>query len=144
MDKKGLIDKTTQLLAAKDARKPIPALKDTIYFSDKGGHKQTFSISKPQTALLFTRQDVGQIVDALLDVITDAVREGEEVSIYGFGSLTVQRRAARSVLHPATGERTPVSERFVPKLNAMGVLRRAAKLYGMHLREQEEAMRNGD
>lgn len=144
MDKRGLINKTVQLLSEQDARKPVPAKRSAIHISDDDGHSHNFIISKPQTALLFTKRDVGLVVDALMDVIIESIQDGESISVYGFGTLGIQKRAARTTKHPVTKEPIVVNERYTAKFVPSGDLRRAAKLYGVQMREQEEAMRNAD
>jgi len=44
-----------------------------------------------------------QIVDDLLQAITDAAAGGDEVSLSGFGKFKVQSRPARTGRNPATG-----------------------------------------
>ncbi|MBZ8133952.1 HU family DNA-binding protein [Afifella sp. IM 167] len=53
----------------------------------------------------------GDVVDALLGQIHDALRAGETVRIQNFGTFTVKSRAARTGRNPRTGEllRVPAS-----------------------------------
>jgi DNA-binding protein HU-beta len=44
-----------------------------------------------------------QIVDDVLQAITDAAAAGDEVSLSGFGKFKVQSRPARTGRNPATG-----------------------------------------
>ena len=46
----------------------------------------------------------GDCVNAVLDTISEALIEGQEVSIPGFGTYKVSERAARSCRNPKTGE----------------------------------------
>ena len=43
-------------------------------------------------------------VNAVLDLIGDALKNGDKVQIMGFGSFEVKERAARTGKNPATGE----------------------------------------
>lgn len=45
-----------------------------------------------------------QAVEAVFDVIGDAMRKGEEVRILGFGNFMVTQRAASTGRNPQTGE----------------------------------------
>ncbi len=45
-----------------------------------------------------------QVVDAVFSAIVDAAKNGEEVSVPGFGKFKVTSRDARSGRNPATGE----------------------------------------
>lgn len=52
----------------------------------------------------------GDAVNAALDAIVEALAEGEEVAILGFGAFKVAERAARTARNPQTGEIVEVPE----------------------------------
>jgi integration host factor subunit alpha len=60
-------------------------------------------------SLTRARDDVRWFFDA----IADALRDGDEVRIHGFGNFTIQHRAARMGRNPRTGETVPVAARNV-------------------------------
>jgi integration host factor subunit beta len=62
---------------------------------------------------LFHR-DVENIVNAILDEITNALSEGNRVELRGFGAFSVKNRPARSGRNPRTGETVFVEEKWVP------------------------------
>ncbi|MBB1125174.1 HU family DNA-binding protein [Thiospirillum jenense] len=43
-------------------------------------------------------------LDALIDTITESLKQGDTVSIIGFGTFSVKERAARTGRNPRTGE----------------------------------------
>ena len=135
MKKNDLILKVTKILHSNDVRKKVPAQKTNLYISDDEGHSTRFTVQKPLTGLLYTSQDVGVVVDAVLAVIEDCVKRGEDLTIRGFGNLGVHKRGARRTYHPVTGEETIVKARYVPKFTFGETLRRAAKVYEMSLEE---------
>lgn len=51
-----------------------------------------------------SKKDAEKAVNAVLDLIGDAVKNGDKVQIMGFGSFEVKERAARTGKNPATGE----------------------------------------
>ena len=51
-----------------------------------------------------TKKDAAAAVEAVLDVITEALAAGEDVKITGFGGFEVKARAARTGRNPKTGE----------------------------------------
>ena len=65
-----------------------------------------------------TQKQVGEIFDATLTAIKEALQAGEEVRLVGFGSFTVKRTPAQTGINPDNGERIviPVKEslRFYP------------------------------
>ncbi len=59
-------------------------------------------------------KDVEQIVNVILEEITDALARGDRVELRGFGAFTVKHRAARRGRNPRTGEPVLVEEKYVP------------------------------
>ena len=51
-----------------------------------------------------TKKEAAAAVNAVLDVIADALAAGDDVKITGFGSFEVKERAARTGRNPKTGE----------------------------------------
>ena len=51
-----------------------------------------------------TRADAAKAVNSAVEAITEALKNGEKVTIPGFGSLEVITRAGREGRNPATGE----------------------------------------
>ena len=131
MNKKNLVDKVVSVLRDNDIRKNVASQKTTLHISDDDGNVSDFVIKKAESGLLFTGRDVSYILDAILAVVEDSIKHGEEVSIHGFGSLGVHQRAARQTKHPLTGEAVDVEARYVPKFNFGNTLRMAAKVYEM-------------
>ncbi len=50
-----------------------------------------------------SKKDAEKAVNAVLDLITEALKKGEKVQIMGFGAFEVKTRAARTGKNPATG-----------------------------------------
>lgn len=59
-------------------------------------------------------RDVENIVNAVLDEITDALAAGNRVELRGFGAFSVKNRPSRSGRNPRTGETVFVEEKWVP------------------------------
>src|SRR4051794_34651597 len=49
------------------------------------------------------RQDVEDLVNAILDTIADALTQGDRVELRGFGVFTTKRRGARAGRNPRSG-----------------------------------------
>ncbi|TCD16311.1 integration host factor subunit beta [Oricola cellulosilytica] len=62
---------------------------------------------------LFQR-DVENIVNAVLDEISDSLAEGNRVELRGFGAFSVKNRPAREGRNPRTGDKVAVEEKWVP------------------------------
>jgi DNA-binding protein HU-beta len=75
-----------------------------------------------------SRRDATQAVDAILDSITDALRNGEEVNFTGFGKFTAQHRAARQGVNPRDpSQRVTIPAARVPKFTAGSSLKTAVR-----------------
>lgn len=59
-------------------------------------------------------RDVENIVNAILDEITDALARGDRVELRGFGAFSVKRRDARVGRNPRTGAHVAVEQKAVP------------------------------
>lgn len=60
------------------------------------------------------QRDVENIVNAILNEITEALANGDRVELRGFGAFSVKNRGARVGRNPRTGERVEVEEKWVP------------------------------
>jgi len=58
---------------------------------------------------------VASAVDALQDVISEALVRGEKVALTGFGTFQTSDRKARTGINPATGEKIQIAACTVPK-----------------------------
>lgn len=69
-----------------------------------------------------SKRDVTKVVDALFNAeegaICNALREGGNVSITGFGSFGVSERAARKGRNPRTGEEIDIAASRSPNFKA--------------------------
>ena len=70
------------------------------------------------------RSEAQQALEAVIDVISDAVASGEKVAITGFGSFEKRERAARTGRNPQTGETIKVKKTQTPKFTAGAQLKR--------------------
>ncbi len=64
-------------------------------------------------------------VDATIAAVSAALKESDEVSLVGFGTFFVSRRAARTGRNPQTGESIEIKEAKVPKFRAGKALKDA-------------------
>jgi len=62
-----------------------------------------------------SKTDANSALDALTDAITDAMKEGQELVLIGFGSFKVGTRAARTGRHPQTGKTMQIAASKVVK-----------------------------
>ena len=64
------------------------------------------------------KSDATAAVEALFDVVTGALKEGDEVRIVGFGTFVVSERKAGKGRNPQTGEEIDIPASKAPKFRA--------------------------
>ena len=62
--------------------------------------------------------DVSRIVDAFTAAVTQSLKEGDTVTLVGFGTFSVRERAARIGRNPRTGEEIKIRATKVPTFKA--------------------------
>lgn len=84
-------------------------------------------VEKVQEMLGGTKVQAEQVVDMVFDSIVNSIKNGDEVSIAGFGIFSSKERAARTARNPRTGETITVPAMRVPKFRASKALKEAVK-----------------
>ncbi len=64
-------------------------------------------------------------VDALTDSITGALKKGDKVTLIGFGTFDVAKRAAREGVNPQTLKKIKIKARKAPRFKAGKLLKDA-------------------
>ncbi len=72
-----------------------------------------------------SKADAGRAVDSVISSISGALKKGKQVSLVGFGTFTVKKRAARQGRNPRTGETIQISASNVPGFKAGKALKDA-------------------
>ena len=65
-----------------------------------------------------TKKAAGEAVDAVFGVIADAMAEGNDVAVSGFGKFVVKKRAARTSINPRTKQAISVPASKAPTFRA--------------------------
>ncbi|GGB98872.1 MAG: integration host factor subunit alpha [Pelagibaca sp.] len=60
-----------------------------------------------------SRNESADLVETVLDLMSDALVEGEQVKISSFGTFSIRDKAARVGRNPKTGEEVPINPRRV-------------------------------
>lgn len=68
----------------------------------------------------------GRALDAVIDSITGALKEGDSVVLVGFGTFAVKERAARTGRNPQTGKEIKIAAKKVVRFKAGAALSAAA------------------
>ena len=133
MNRKEFIGRVTDVLKSNNIRKPVALKKQEYAITDDNGNKAKFVVRPDPKNVLYTIDDVTNILDACVAVAIDAIQNGEEIFFKGFGILKIAFRAARRTVVPDTKDPCDVPERYVPKFSAGAELKRAARICGMNM-----------
>jgi len=74
-----------------------------------------------------SKKDSSVAVNGVFETITKTLSRGDEVTITGFGSFRVAKRAARAGVNPKTGEKIQIAASIKPKFKAGKALKEAVK-----------------
>lgn len=74
-----------------------------------------------------TKKAAAAAVDCMIDVITKTLKKKGKVTLVGFGTFSVSKRAARKGRNPRTGKEIKIPAKNVPKFSAGKELKAAVK-----------------
>ena len=74
-----------------------------------------------------TRSDASRAVETMLEVITSALKRGDEVRLVGFGNFSVTRRKASVGRNPRTGAPMQIKASSQPKFRPGRILKEAVQ-----------------
>ncbi len=74
-----------------------------------------------------TKKAAEAALDSFTTCVRDTLRRGKRVSLVGFGTFAVGRRAARNGRNPQTGETIKIKAAKVPKFKAGKALKDALR-----------------
>jgi DNA-binding protein HU-beta len=72
-----------------------------------------------------SKADAGRALDSLVKSVTKALKKGDTVSLVGFGTFSVRKRAARTGRNPRTGETIKIKASKNPAFKAGKALKDA-------------------
>ena len=61
-----------------------------------------------------TKVETEAVVDGFIQTVIEALKEGKNIEIRGFGSFRTKKRKGRMARNPRTGEQVKVEEHYVP------------------------------
>lgn len=74
-----------------------------------------------------SKKDVEMVIDSMIDVVTAELQKGSKVTLTGFGTFRVSKRAAREGINPQTKAKITIPAMTVPKFTAGKTLKEAVK-----------------
>ncbi len=75
-----------------------------------------------------TKKAAGEVLEAVLDMVTKSLKKGENVTITGFGTFRISHRAARTGVNPRNpGEKIKIPAMKLPAFKAGKSLKDAVR-----------------
>ena len=65
-----------------------------------------------------TKTQANAALDSFVDTVTKALKKGDKVTLVGFGTFSVSKRAARTGRNPQTGETFKIKAKKVARFKA--------------------------
>ena len=72
-----------------------------------------------------SKASAGRALEATIDAVTNALKQGDQVAMVGFGTFSVKDRPARTGRNPRTGEAIAIAASRVPAFKAGKALKDA-------------------
>ena len=73
----------------------------------------------------YSKKDAEKALSTVIDSITEALSQGEKISLVGFGTFEVRDRAAKEAINPLTKQPVHVPAKKVPAFKAGKALKDA-------------------
>jgi nucleoid DNA-binding protein len=74
-----------------------------------------------------SKKDIEMVIDSMTEVISKTIKSGEKVTLTGFGTFKVSKRAARVGINPQTKAKIQIPAMTVPKFTAGKALKEAVR-----------------
>ena len=74
-----------------------------------------------------SKKDADAVVNAVIESITEALKDGDKVSLVGFGTFEVKARSARTGMNPRTKEVIEIPATKSPSFKAGSAFKEAVK-----------------
>lgn len=75
-----------------------------------------------------TKKDSENAVVSFMDVVKDSLVKGEKISLFGFGTFDIVKRAARTARNPKTGESVELGASKSPKFKPAKALKESVNV----------------
>ena len=82
-------------------------------------------VAQVADAAELSKSDSARAVDAFIEVVKKALKKGDDVTLVGFGTFSVRKRAARQGRNPQTGDTIKIKASKNPAFKAGKALKDA-------------------
>jgi len=89
-----------------------------VYFDEGDNVNKSELIDSIADSADLSKAAAGRVLDATIEAVKKAMKKGEMVTLVGFGTFYVGKRAARTGRNPRTGDAIKIKAAKVPKFRA--------------------------
>jgi DNA-binding protein HU-beta len=84
-------------------------------------------IAKVAAKTNFSKAQAEKALNTVIDVVKEALKKGDKLSLVGFGTFSVVKRKARTGRNPRTGKPMKIPAKKVPKFSASPAFKKMVK-----------------
>lgn len=129
---------TAALLRENNIRKKIAQKSETFkIIQESSGDEASFTVNRKDREILYSAEDVRNILDAALSLAEDKLRHGEPVMIHGFGCIEMKHMAERRVKEPTENRWHDIPACYRPRFRAGTRLLEAGRAYELMVRDKD-------
>lgn len=132
-----VITRMAKLLRESGIKKTIKIPRHRFHITDDEGTTKDFYARESDKEIPYTVEDVATILEAFETVIQEALKNGEEVNMRGFGIFYLAHLATRVVTNVENGEKVIADSRYIPKFRAGVPMKRCGRIYQARLANKE-------
>lgn len=85
--------------------------------------KKTELVEKLAAKAEVSKKDAEAMLNAFVETVSEALVEGDKISLKGFGTFEVRERSARTGVNPKTGESITIAASKAPAFKASSALK---------------------
>jgi len=93
-------------------------LKTLLWKAENINMNKSELIAKIAENAELTKAEAGRALKSFEEAVTEAMKNGDKISIVGFGSFETTQRSARTGRNPQTGKEIQIAAATVPKFKA--------------------------
>lgn len=129
MKRKEFIREVMNNLKDNNKKKPVSIKKQVFHISDDEGNSKDFVVKKTDKTVIYTLEDVANILDSCISVAENALMKGDCVALNGIGVLGLKKHKSREAHNPRTGEAITVPAHYVVRFVPGREFKRCSKIF---------------
>ena len=91
----------------------------------RGWHEQIWTNRENRYGADISKAAAGRALDSFIGAVTDGLKDGDKISLVGFGTFEVRQRAERTGRNPQTGAEIKIAAANIPAFKAGKALKDA-------------------